>query len=197
MDFSERIILALVSALIGFFLSQFINIVKYFRKPKFRVRGRDGDVISSYTGNPPETPTEVELGFTLENYGKNPAKNTRIFISELRTAKDIVTNLDDTTLEFTELRRPVDIIPSGEAITVVLGKISSDKRFLEIPIQNGELDSTVNSDTRGKNIFAARFHIYCDDPNSSTVLNIVFDPSKDEWASILLRGEVPSINVDA
>lgn len=82
----DKILISIFSAVLGFALSQSFNLVNFVRRPRFRAKNYSDGIISSYTGDPPDTPWEIELGFYLENHGRNVAKNTRIFVSDFRTS---------------------------------------------------------------------------------------------------------------
>lgn len=186
----EKILLSILSAFLGFMLSQAFNLVSFVRRPKFRVKKWNEGVLSSYTGDPPETPWEIELGFYLENYGRNPAKNTRVFVSNLRGAAGADDQLDLTSIELLELKRPIDLIPSRECVAVRLGTIKSDKAELELCLHSpGEVDDLglIGADTRGKVRFSAKFYVSCDDKNSFRSFSLDFRPDSDEWASSLLE----------
>lgn len=185
----EKILLAVLSALLGFMLSQTFNLVSYLRRPKFRVGHWTDGVLGSYTGDPPETPWEIELGFHLENFGKNPAKNTRIFVSDIQTADRSDTSLQPTSIELLELKRPIDLLPSKEPVSIYLGVIKSSMCDLDLNLQsplNDEQLGMISADTRGKTRFVAKFHISCDDKNSFHSFSLDFCPDKNDWASSLL-----------
>ena len=191
----EKILISLFSVILGFLLSQSVNIVKYLRRPKFKITQVNNGVIGCYTGEPPEEPSEVTLGFHLENCGHNPAKNARIFVSNLKVSRNSDENMEDSILPFTELRRPIDIIPPGESIIITIGKIRSDQQHLEMLYQNPEdAEGFFEADTRYKRYFSARFHIQCDDSNSSTVLDLNFDPMKYDFAFGILDDMQPILN---
>ncbi|MCB2099140.1 MAG: hypothetical protein KDE05_16025 [Parvularculaceae bacterium] len=190
MDYLQDALVALIGAIIGFAVSQSVNVIQYLRRPKFSVH--DSGVISSYTGDPPDVPAEVMLGFFLKNIGRNSAKNTRIFISELRTAEDSGKHLDDGPFEFSELQKPIDIIPVGESILVLFGKINSKTRHLQIPFKSDlpeDYREIIESETRNKKVFSAKFRVYCDDPNSYFAFELKFDLNDHEWASVLWESE--------
>ena len=186
----EKILISFVSALLGFLLSQSFNFVSYLRRPRFRVRHWTDGVLSSYTGDPPETPWEIELGFFLENYGKNPAKNTRIFVSDIKVAKTSRCRPELTSIELLEIKRPLDFIPSSECVKVKLGSISGVTcelaLDLDLPIDEDEAEM-IGADTRGSVHFSAKFHITCDEKNSSKSFTLDFRPDQNEWASSLLE----------
>ena len=82
MDVAQQFLNTFLGILLGFVLSQSVNIVSYFRRPKFTLDSRNC-IISSYTGDPPDVAAEIHFGFSLKNSGKNTAKNTRVFISDI------------------------------------------------------------------------------------------------------------------
>lgn len=51
----EKILLSLLSIVVGFVVSQSFNFVNYVRRPRFRLTHWSDGVFSSYTGDPPET----------------------------------------------------------------------------------------------------------------------------------------------
>ena len=67
---------------------------------------------------------EIELGFYAKNVGRRPARNTRVFVSELSSLAGSGVEFELTSFNFCELRRPSDIIPPGEAVLVRLGRIT-------------------------------------------------------------------------
>ena len=191
----EKILISVLGAIVGFLLSQSVNIVRYFRRPRFRTTNFEDGVLNCYTGSPPETPSEVTFGFYLQNNGYNPAKNTRIFVSELRSADNPDGKMEESLLEFSELKRPVDIIPPGETIMVRLGTVRSDQQHLDINYQEAlEGEDVSEPDTRHKKAFSAKFHIHCDDVNSSTILQLRFCPAKGGWAYDILHDMEPPPN---
>ncbi len=182
----EKILLSFASALLGFLVSQSFNFVNYVRRPRFRVKNWNRGILSSYTGDPPETPWEIELGFLLENYGKNPAKNVRIFVSDIHGATNSDHQLRLTSIELLELKRPVDLLPPGECVSVRLGKISGDKAEIGLCLQSSldqEELGMIGADTRGCVRFSAKFYVGCDDKNSYRSFSLEFRPDKDEWAA--------------
>jgi len=186
----DELLLSVASAIFGFLISQSINLINLLRRPRFRVNRFTYGVSSCYTGSPPETPWEIQLGFYLENCGWNPAKNTRVFVSDLHTANGADDPLEATGFEFAELKRPVDIIAAGEAVLVTFGTIGSDTHSLEIsyPAESAlGASDFLDADTREKKVFSAKFYIYCDDKSSSKVLQLTFCPEKDEWPGKLLE----------
>ncbi|MGE0774613.1 MAG: hypothetical protein AB7G25_09390 [Sphingomonadaceae bacterium] len=186
----EKVLLSILGALLGFTLSQAFNFVNFLRRPKFRVKYWDDGVLSSYTGDPPETPWEIDLGFYLENYGKNPAKNTRIFVSYISGSENSDQKPELTSIELLELKRPIDLIPSRECVAVKLGTITSEKAELELCLHSplDEEDSgLIGADTRGKVRYSAKFYVTCDDKNSFRAFSLDFRPDKNEWASSLLE----------
>ena len=192
MEFEQKVLLSLLGVVLGFMLSQSINIVRYFRRPKFRLRNYDDGVLSCYTGDTPETPSEVEFGFYLENNGLNPAKNSRVFLSELRSAAAKENQLDDALLEFSELAKPIDLIPPGEAVKIVLGKLTSDKPYLVIGFEkenSDDLAESIEADTRWKKFFSAKFYVTCDNLDSFTIIEVDFRPESDGWAASILSDE--------
>jgi hypothetical protein len=182
----NEILIASIGAFAGFILSQAVDLIKYLRRPRFRVVHHTSGIMSSYTGDPPETPWEIELGFYLENFGKNPAKNMRIFLADLEAAQDSTSQSDSVYWEFSELKKPVEILPPREAIKVQLGVVRSDSLQLSIPFENDadqEFLWSLEADTRAKQYFKARFFIICDDQNVSQKLIVEFKIDSDEWAS--------------
>ncbi|SEH16739.1 hypothetical protein SAMN05428974_1860 [Sphingopyxis sp. YR583] len=186
----EKILLSVISALIGFALSQSFNLISYLRRPKFRVKLWSDGVLSSYTGDPPETPWEIELGFYLENYGKNPAKNIRIFVSDMKGSGKSDEDLELTSIELLELKRPIDLVPSSECVEVKLGTISSDRCTLALNLHSAPDEKALDfiaADTRGKIRFSAKFYVSCDEKNSFKSFILDFRPDKNDWASALLE----------
>lgn len=182
----ETVLLSVLSAFLGFMLSQSFNFVSYLRRPRFRVKHWSDGVLSSYTGDPPDTPWEIELGFFLENYGRNSAKNTRIFVSDLKSAAISDDHLELTSIELLELKRPIDLIPPNECVAVKLGIIRGDKCELELHLQaspDEDQSGLIAADTRGKIRFAATFYVSCDDKNSFRSFSLDFRPDKNEWGS--------------
>jgi hypothetical protein len=183
----EEVALSLVSAAIGFFFSQFFNFVEFIRRPRFKVVNHSDGVLSSYTGGDSDTPWEIELGFYLDNKGWNPAKNLRVFISELCVWNAETSKFDETLLGFSELQRPIDLLPSKQSLRVIIGKITGDDCSLRInfegDIQADEIEFLA-SDTRFKTKFRAKLFFFCDDQNSSSSVTLEFDPSSDEdWTA--------------
>jgi hypothetical protein len=155
-------------------------------EPRFGVKHWSDGVVSSYSGSPPETPWEIDLGFVLENRGKNPAKNTRVFVSDFRAAKSSEDELELTSIELLELKRPLDMIPAGECVLVQLGRISGDTCELVLALQKPtEQDQAdvIGADTRGCIRFSAKIYVSCDDKNSFDSFSLQFRPDKSEWAS--------------
>tara|TARA_E500000318_G_scaffold66046_1_gene60989 strand:- start:382 stop:969 length:588 start_codon:yes stop_codon:yes gene_type:complete len=182
MEFEVRLMLSGVSALFGFFLSQSFNILKYLRRPRFEVCRLGNGVISSYSGDPPETPAEVTFGFRLTNVGRNPALNTRVFVSDLKSANREGADLDDGVFEFSELKRPIDIIPPGQSVLVVFGRMTSENRYLDIEFERGdsfENDELIEADTRDKKVFSGDFYISCDNIDSFARFNVLFNLEND------------------
>lgn len=189
MDFSQQILLSLIGAIIGFAVSQSFNVVRFLRRPKFAASHFGHGVISSYTGDPPETPSSVTLGFYLENVGRNPAKNTRVFLSKLGSSVTSEEPTEEGIFEFSELRRPIDIIPPGESVLIELGTIDSEDQHLKILFAvegKEELYDYVEADTRGKKKFDAKFQIFCDDLNSFTIIELEFRPTEESWSGEIL-----------
>lgn len=185
MDFEQRVFITLIGAIIGFLLSQSINLVKFYRRPKFQIKPFEHGVFALYTGNPPEVPAEVELGFYVKNIGRNPALNTRVFVSEISTAISAKETKEECLIGLTELSRPIDVIPPNELIRIKFGQITSETRCLELNFQD-EADAPGSeylcSDTRDKRSFAAKIYITCDDVSSAKSFTVEFDPAKDDWA---------------
>lgn len=185
MDFEQRVFITLFGAIIGFLLSQSINVVKFYRWPKFKIGSFEHGVFALFTGNPPEIPAEVELGFYIKNIGRNPALSTRVFVSEIGTVKSAKETKEECLIGFTELSRPIDVIPPNELIRIKFGQITSETRCLELNFQN-ETDALGSeylcSDTRDKKSFAAKIYITCDDVSSAKSFSVKFDPAKDELA---------------
>lgn len=187
----ESVLLLLLSAVIGFIFSQLFDFIAYYRRPKFRVGNHSDGVLSAYTGDPPETPWEIELGFFLENFGKNPSRNTRIFASEVCVWDSKLNQFEETNFSFAELSRPIDILPAGECVRVLFAKITREECCLEMPFES-QRDAKANeylaSDTRFGTRFRAKFYVLSDDKNSSEVFTLIFDPSADEeWTAKLLE----------
>lgn len=186
----KKSLLSLIGAIIGFAVSQFFNLVKYMRRPRFEAS--HSGVLSTYTGNPPSEPGEITLGFFLLNKGRNPARNIRVFISDLRTASEPNSLLEDSPLELSELQRPIDILPSGESVLIKLGEVNSRDRTLMIPFANNVREETlwiVESHTRMQTEFSVKFHIFCDDANSAKIFVLKFSISRDELAMATLEGQ--------
>lgn len=182
----EKFLLSFISAVIGFALSQSFNLVSFIRRPKFRVKNWSDGVVSNYTGDPPDTPWEIDLGLYLENNGKNPAKNTRVFVSDIRTAKNSLDNLELTSIDLMELKRPVDFIPPGECVLVRLGKISGDTCELNLNLHSAideDCAGMIGADTRGCVRFSAKFFVSCDDENSFHTFDLDFRPDENDWSS--------------
>ncbi len=186
----DKILLAVFSAVLGFGLSQAFNLISFIRRPRFRVKHWSDGVVSTYTGDPPGTPWEIVLGFYLENYGRNVAKNVRVFVSDIKCASRSGQSLEMSSIELLELKRPIDIIPAGECVQVKLGTIKSDARYLELFLQSDaeiESDDLIEAETREKMVFSARFYISCDDRNSLTDITLEFRPDRNEWAAVLFE----------
>lgn len=182
----DKILVAIFSAFLGFGLSQAFNFISFIRRPRFRVKHWSDGVLSSYTGDPPETPWEIELGFLLENFGRNIAKNVRVFVSDIKCASEANGPFEMTSIELLELKRPIDMIPGGECIHIKLGVIKSHTRELDLSLESNadpEALGMIEADTRGKKIFSAKFYVVCDDKDSFTSLSLEFRPDKNEWAS--------------
>ena len=185
----EKLILSLVRAAFGFFFSQFFNIITYFRRARFKSVHHEIGVMSSYTGGADE-PWEIELGFYLENCGSNPAKNTRIFVSEICRWCEESNCFEEIFFSFSELKRPIDVLPAGQSVRVVFSKISGSRCHLEIPFENDRDISGnefIDADTRFYKRFRANFFVICDDRNSSFETLLEFDPGSEDHASGLLE----------
>ncbi len=188
MDTFDRLFVSIVSVFIGFLLSQSFDVVRYFRRPRFYVDKNDKGIMSSYTGDPPETPAEIVFGFRLKNIGKNPARNTRIFISEIFCYNKKVK--EEVGLDYSELKRIVDIIPPGETVSCYVGKIDTDGFHLKLNFQDDDENDVrwyIEADTRGKAIFDIIFHVVCDDVNSISKFTIHFDPSEDLVGKMIIE----------
>ena len=186
----EKLLLSLVSALLGFFFSQFFNLVAYYRIPKFRVLNHREGVLSAYSGDPPETPWEIELGVFLENFGRNPSKNTRIFVSNICVWNSEDGGFEETTFSFSELARPIDILPSCECVRVIFAKITGNSCCLEVPFEStrDKKENEFLSSSRFSMKFRAKVFVCCDDKNSSKEFVLEFDPSADEeWSARFLE----------
>ena len=131
----EKVLLSFIGALTGFLLSQSFNFITYLRRPKFRVNHWTDGVISWYSGDPPETPWEIVLGFYIENRGKNPARNTRIFVSDIMGSNTSVDEFDLTSIALLELKRPLDFIPPRQSVLVALGTITRDTCALKLNLE--------------------------------------------------------------
>jgi hypothetical protein len=186
----EKVFLSVLSALLGFTPSQTFNLISFLRRPRFKLRHWSDGVGSVYTGDPPETPWEIELGFFLENSGWNSAKNTRVFVSDIRRCRKSNDPLEHTSIELLELKRPIDLIPAKECVAITLGTIRSDHCSLvlnlQTPLDEQQLD-LIAADTRGMTRFSAKFYVSCDDKNSFEVFKLDFRPDQNEWASSLLE----------
>jgi len=192
----EKLLLSLAGAFAGFLLSQSFNFVSYLRRPKFAVSNYTDGVASSYTGDPPETPWEIELGFYLQNRGKNPALKTRIFVSEVRASTNADGNMELTTIELLELKRPIDFIPAGECVLVPLGKITGNTAYLSLYLNDSLEEDRIHlieADTRGCIRFSAKFYVTCEDKNSSRSFTLHFRPDTNEWASAFLEDYTPEL----
>jgi hypothetical protein len=186
----DKFVLTIFSAAIGFGFSQAFNFVAFVRRPKFRVRHWSDGVISSYTGDPPETPWEIELGFFLENHGANIAKNVRVFVSDIMCASGLDQPLETTSIGILELKRPINVIPPGECVQIKLGVIRSDNRELRLFLHSDtdpDALEMIEAETREKTRFLAKFYISCDDKNTLKLIVLEFRPDENEWASLLLE----------
>lgn len=184
MDIWQKIVLSIIGIVIGFFVSQSFNIIKYYRRPRFKISNMGNGVISSYSGGEDGEPAEVVLGFHLGNIGYNAAVNSRVFISDLLSAEGRGDELKDGYFVFSELMRPIDIIPPGESARIVFGEMNSDEKYLEIPFLNkgnDDLGFYVRGDTKGKKYFSAKFYVICDNTNSFSVFDVLFSPGDDEY----------------
>jgi hypothetical protein len=187
---NEKVALAVFSGILGFALSQLFNLIEFLRRPRFRVRSFGHGVVSSYTGDPPEAPWEIDLGFYLENHGKRAAKNTRVFVSTLSVSEGGNSPFEETSLEFRELKSPVDLIPSGEAVLLKFGKITGETHSLKLNLKhetnlNLDLDFS-ESDTREKRAFSGKFFVTCEDKNSIDILALEFRPDRADWAGQMI-----------
>ncbi len=182
MDNEIKILLSLLGVILGFALSQSMNIINFLRRPRFKVEHFGDGVISSYTGDPPETPSEIIFGFHLKNTGFLPAKNIRILISNLKTKENETDDWLDSVMDIVELAKPIDFLPPGEVLRFALGIIDSRGKSLSLYLENDigtESGDFVESDTRGKNIFSADFHIICDNKGSYDKISLSFYISED------------------
>lgn len=197
MEFEQQFVLSLVGIIVGFALSQSINVLKFIRRPKFQIEIHNNGIVSCYTGAPPETPSEVILGFTLKNMGFNPAINTRIFISSLDFSSGENEPFSNGIFEFCELAKPINIIPPGESVTIVLGKIVSNNPHLDLNLvkkdKKKDFLDFVEADTRGQKSFATKIQITCDSIDSFTTFALEFHPAKDEFAESILA-DMPNNN---
>ncbi|MCD2323487.1 hypothetical protein LQ953_05595 [Sphingomonas sp. IC-56] len=186
----DKLLLSAFSAMLGFMLSQSFNFINYIRRPRFGTDHFEDGVISTYMGDPPETPWEIQLGFYLKNCGRNPARNTRVYVSAVKAASKSSADLSTTSTEIYELRRPLDFIPPGENVRVELGTIKGDSCDLRLCL-NSPLDEEesgmVEADTRGMVRFSATFYVSCDDKNSFQSFVLEFRPDLNEWAASLFE----------
>lgn len=186
MSVVEQILLSAFGILLGFFLSQSFNVVRYLRRPKFRST-TNGGVISGYTGGDDE-PAFAVVGFYLENCGWSVAKKTRIFISSFRSANSKSESLEEGFFYLSEVSPPLDIIPPGEAVRIELGRVIAGEGELRIQLENSQedIEESVAADTRNKFVFEADFHIVCEEAASHTKLTLTFDLTEDGWDQVLL-----------
>lgn len=153
-NFDQKLLLTLIGAIIGFLFSQTLNLINYLRRPRFEISNFDGGIKSGYTGDPPEVPAEIELGFYLKNNGFNTAINTRIFVSRIETSESENGPWDETSLEFSEIEEPINIIPSSKSALISFAKITSTEPYLRLRLKRAgrdDLDDFIQADTRGKN----------------------------------------------
>jgi hypothetical protein len=186
----EKVLLSLLSAIVGFALSQSFNLVNFLRRPRFRVKEWTDGVLSSYTGNPPETPWEIELGFYLENSGINPAKNIRVFISDFKISTNSEIEPELTSIDFLELERPVDILPAEECVAIKLGVMKSDSREIHLNLHKTPTESQlglIGADTRDAVRLEVKFLMICDNQNTFQCMIFKFRPDLNEWSSNLLQ----------
>lgn len=181
-------LIAVLGAAVGYVLSQLLNLIEFFRRPRFRIVHFSDGVLSAYTGDPPDTPWEVELGFSLENCGTNPAKGLRVFVSQMMVFPEHEPDGRPTILDIVELRRPIDLLPPGESVAIKLGTISSDSCSLLLnKAENSEEDDLVDCDTRGSKSFDVRVYVCRDNDNSSRSFNLKFRPGTNGLSEELLR----------
>lgn len=194
MEIDLRILASVVGAVIGFALSQSINLISYYRRPRFEVEQNESGVLSCWSANPPEDAPEIILGFHLKNIGRNPAKNVRIFLSHLRTARNPSGSLTDASSCFVEVRRPIDIIPSQETVEVRISKIDCMKRSAIFYLENDhhtEEDHPLRymeTDTLGARRLVFDIYITCDDQNSGVRSTIYCNLYRDNFAIDVVIG---------
>ena len=183
MDFEQRIALALIGALIGFLLSQSINVLAYFRRPKFSINDQTSGVVSAYTGgDSDDEPAYQNLGFWVQNTGYETAFNTRIFISGIEVREAEVDDWEDIGFEFSELERPIDIIPPRKSVLITVGSITSQSKSLSLRLiffGRDEIDLNVSADTYMKKQFRIELEILCDNRYSYFKQKIVFDLTEE------------------
>ncbi|MEP4704110.1 MAG: hypothetical protein ABJZ62_04590 [Hyphomicrobiales bacterium] len=179
MDFEHRIALTLIGALIGFLLSQSINVLAFFRRPKFSINNRFSGIVSAYTGGDSTCePAYQNLGFWIENTGYETALNTRIFISNIEVREVEEDSWEDLGFEFSELEKPIDIIPPGKSVLVTVGSITSQSKSLSLRLiffGRDEIDQNLNADTFMKKQYRIEFVVLCDNKNSHLSQKVVFD----------------------
>lgn len=188
-NFDQKLLLTLIGAIIGFLFSQTMNLISYLRRPKFDIPNFDGGVKSRYSGDPPEVPAEIDLGFYLENNGFNTAINTRIFVSTIETSENENGPWEETSLEFSEIEEPINIIPPNKSILVSFAKITSREPYLKLRLKRAgrdDLDDFVQADTRGKKYFKVEFVVVCDDKNSNFTRELIFKPGADKYFAPLI-----------
>ena len=179
MDFEQRIALTLIGALIGFLLSQSINVLAYFRRPKFSINDRASGVVSAYTGgDSDDEPAYQNLGSWIQNTGYETALNTRVFISNIEVREAAADDWEDIGFEFSELEKPIDIIPSRKSVLVTVGSITSQSKSLSLRLiffGRDEIDQNVSADTYMKKQFRIEFVILCDNKYSYLKQQVIFD----------------------
>ena len=98
---------------------------------------------------------------------------------------------EEIAFSFSELSRPIDILPSGDCIRVLFDKIISSACHLEIPFESSRDEREnefVSSDTRFMRKFRAKFFVCCDDKNAAKGFTLEFDPNSDqEWSAGFLE----------
>lgn len=183
MDFEHRIALALIGALIGFFLSQSINILAFFRRPKFSINASASGIVSTYTGDESiREPAYQNLGFWIKNSGYETAFNTRVFISNIEAREAVEDRWEDLGFEFSELEKLIDIIPPRKSALVTVGSITSQSKSLSLRLifsGRDEIDQSLNADTFMKKQYRIEFVILCDNKNSHLNQKVVFDLTVD------------------
>lgn len=181
MDFEQRIALTLIGALIGFLFSQSINILSFFRKPKFSIKDRGSGIVSTYSGgDSSDEPADMKLGFWVQNIGYETALNTRVFVSSIEARDSEVDDWEDLGFEFSELERPIDIIPPETSFLVSVGSITSESKSLSLRLTffgRDEIDQNLSADTHMKKQFRIEFVFLCDNKNSYLKQTFVFDVS--------------------